>query len=67
MTVCLNEIRSVITWRPVPRNTKIFKALSNLVHQHNVGQCVGCGTEWEPEYVCGADPHLSASNWPELE
>lgn len=36
-------------------------------HQHNVGQCVGCGTEWKLVFMCNADLHLSASNWQELE
>lgn len=39
MTVCLNEIRRVITSKTVPRNTMIFKDASNHAHQHNVSVC----------------------------
>lgn len=45
MTVCLNEIKPVITQNPVPRNIAIFKALSNHANHCNAGQCVCFGGE----------------------
>lgn len=60
MTVCLHEIRPAITHKPAPRNTMIFKTLSNHTQISTMPVSVLGVVQ------CGADPHLSASNWQEL-